>query len=64
MKVIGLEPEFLHKSCTAAKLNGYLAGVGTLEQFELDVAKFQLSDKVADYVRNELKNNYGGNLYC
>lgn len=61
---IGLTPSLLHSSYLAAKLNGYLVGVGGIEQFEEEVDKLGLTEKIADYVRNELIKNKGGNLYC
>lgn len=39
-------------------------GVGGMEQFEEEVDKLGLTEKIADYVRNELIKNKGGNLYC
>ncbi|CAH1155636.1 unnamed protein product [Phaedon cochleariae] len=61
---IGLTPELLQTSHVAARLNGYVAGVGKEEQFEEDVVSFGLPKTVADFVRNQMKENYGGNLYC
>nr|XP_023025535.1 peptide methionine sulfoxide reductase [Leptinotarsa decemlineata] len=59
-----LTPELLQTSHVAARLNGYVAGVGTEEDFEDDVVKLGLPEKVADFVRDQLKDNAGGNLYC
>jgi peptide-methionine (S)-S-oxide reductase len=61
---LGLTPELLQTSHVAARLNGYLVGVGKLEDFEKDVVKLALNDKIASFVRTQLIENEGGNLYC
>lgn len=61
---IGLTPDLLQTSHLAARLNGYLAGVGQLVEFEKDILKFGLPEKVADYVREQWEKNKGGSLYC
>ncbi|KAJ8968520.1 hypothetical protein NQ314_002271 [Rhamnusium bicolor] len=48
----------------AARLNGYLVGVGKEDDYSKDVVKLGLSDKIASYVQRHLKENEGGNLYC
>ncbi|KAJ8966844.1 hypothetical protein NQ317_016224 [Molorchus minor] len=59
-----LTPELLQTSHTAARLNGYLAGVGKEEDFEKDAAKLGLTEKMASYIRRHFKDNFGGSLYC
>ncbi|KAG5887831.1 hypothetical protein JTB14_022689 [Gonioctena quinquepunctata] len=61
---LGLTPELLQTSHVAARLNGYIAGVGKEEDFERDVVKLGLPEKVAKFVRDHLKENAGGSLYC
>lgn len=54
----------LQKSYLATRLNGYLVGVGGLEQFEKELESLGLNGKQAEYVRRELKRNEGGGLAC
>lgn len=54
----------LQTSHLAARLNGYLVGVGGINQFEQEVSKLGLDEKQADYVRRELERNEGGGLAC
>lgn len=54
----------LQTSHLAARLNGYLVGVGGKSQFEEEVGKLGLNEKQADYVRRELERNEGGGLAC
>ncbi|XP_035721565.1 peptide methionine sulfoxide reductase-like isoform X2 [Vespa mandarinia] len=56
--------EILRTSPLAAKLNGYIAGVGSLEQLEKDLPNFGLSDKAAQYIKKYLIKNQGTGLYC
>lgn len=56
--------EMLQKSHLAARLNGYLVGVGGLEQFEKELESLGLNEKQAEYVRRELIRNEGGGLAC
>lgn len=64
MKTIGLNSELLLTSHIAAKLNGYLVGVGGLEQFEKEAIELGLSAKQIEYVRQYLKKNEGAGLSC
>ncbi|KPI97269.1 Peptide methionine sulfoxide reductase [Papilio xuthus] len=61
---IGLDSTKLQTSHLAARLNGYLVGVGGKTQFEKEVAQLGLSEKQAEYVRRELERNEGGGLAC
>ncbi|XP_068618816.1 peptide methionine sulfoxide reductase [Battus philenor] len=61
---IGLDSTKLQTSHLAARLNGYLVGVGGKTQFEQEVVSLGLSEKQAEYVRRELERNEGGGLAC
>ncbi|XP_072378487.1 peptide methionine sulfoxide reductase isoform X1 [Diabrotica undecimpunctata] len=61
---LSLTPALLQKSHAAARLNGYVAGVGTKDELEKDLVKLGLSEKAAELVRNQFKENQGGGLYC
>ncbi|CAH0546460.1 unnamed protein product [Brassicogethes aeneus] len=63
-KDIGLTPELLQSSHIAAKLNGYVAGLGTIEDLEKIAAKYNLTEKITSYVRQQMKENEGGSLFC
>ncbi|KXJ75615.1 peptide methionine sulfoxide reductase [Aedes albopictus] len=63
-KSIGLTPELLHKSHVAARLNGYLIGVGGLDQFEKDTDRLGLNTDQAQYVRDYVRENEGGGIFC
>ncbi|KAL4711990.1 hypothetical protein ACJJTC_003657 [Scirpophaga incertulas] len=61
---LGINAARLQTSHLAARLNGYLVGVGGKAQFEEEVGKLGLSESQADYVRRELERNEGGGLAC
>lgn len=61
---LGLTSELLQKSHIATRLNGYLVGVGILEDIEKDIIKLGLTEKMANYIRTQWKQNEGGSLYC
>ncbi|XP_062559560.1 peptide methionine sulfoxide reductase-like [Armigeres subalbatus] len=63
-KGLELTPELLQTSHVAARLNGYLVGVGGLDQFEEEVEKLGLTPEQAQYVRNYLVQYEGGALSC
>ncbi|KAH0546462.1 peptide methionine sulfoxide reductase [Cotesia glomerata] len=48
----------------ATRLNGYVAGAGTLDQFEQDPVCKQLNEKQYDYIKKCLVENQGTGLYC
>ncbi|XP_031837533.1 methionine sulfoxide reductase A isoform X4 [Nomia melanderi] len=56
--------ETLKTSPLAAKLNGYLAGAGTIEQFEKELPKLGLSEKASRYLQKYVIENQGNGLYC
>jgi len=53
-KSLKLTPEQVLTSSIAAKLNGYVGGYGSVEQFEKDSANWGLSDEQADVVRRKI----------
>lgn len=61
---LGLDSAKLQTSHLAARLNGYLVGVGGRTQFDKEVERLGLDDKQAEYVRRELERNEGGGLAC
>ncbi|XP_055597854.1 peptide methionine sulfoxide reductase-like [Uranotaenia lowii] len=63
-KGIGLKAELLHSSHVAARLNGYLIGVGGLDQFDADAHRLGLSKDQIQYVRDYVRDNEGGGIFC
>lgn len=63
-KTLGLNSKLLLTSHVAAKLNGYLVGVGGLTQFEKEVDSLGLSKSQIEYVRENLIENEGAGLSC
>lgn len=61
---IGLNRTLLQTSHLAARLNGFVVGLGGMEQFEEELQNYGLDDKVANYVRKQLIENKGGTLSC
>ncbi|XP_058832034.1 peptide methionine sulfoxide reductase-like isoform X2 [Topomyia yanbarensis] len=51
---LGLTPDLLMTSHVAARLNGYLAGLGGLEQFEAEADYLGLTEAQIQYVKNYL----------
>ncbi|CAK9830812.1 Peptide methionine sulfoxide reductase [Anthophora retusa] len=56
--------EDLRNSPLATKLNGYIAGAGTIEQFEKDLPTFGLSEKAVQYLQKYMIENQYNGLYC
>jgi len=54
----------LCESPLAAKLNGYIAGAGTLEQFERELPNLGLNEKSVQYLTKYIIENQGSGLYC
>lgn len=51
-----IEPgEDLLNSHVACRLNGYVGGYGTPSAFDQEWEKLGLNEKMADYVRNQMK---------
>lgn len=63
-KGIGLTVELLQSSHVAARLNGYLIGVGGLEQFDKDADRLGLNGEQIQYVRDYVRENEGGGIFC
>ncbi|KAF5269967.1 hypothetical protein FQR65_LT05766 [Abscondita terminalis] len=61
-KVLMLTPELLQKSHVAARLNGYVAGVGTQDALDKDLTSFKLEQKYVDYVKQVFARNKGSGL--
>ncbi|XP_055305557.1 peptide methionine sulfoxide reductase-like [Sitodiplosis mosellana] len=64
VKSLQLNSELLLKSFVAAKLNGYLVGVGGLKQFEKESSELGLSPTQLEYVRKYVIKNAGAGLSC
>lgn len=63
-EAISITPQLLQSSHLAARLNGYLVGVGTDENFKKDIIVIGLSEKILEYVKRNFEKNKGGSLYC
>lgn len=63
-KTLNLDEKLLLSSHVAARLNGYLVGVGGVKQFLDESNSLGLNVAQRDYVRHFAEENEGGNLYC
>lgn len=63
-KTLNLDEKLLQSSHVAARLNGYLVGVGGIKQFLDESNALGLNSAQHDYVRHYCEENEGGNLYC
>lgn len=63
-KALGLTSDLLQKSYIAARLNGYLVGVGGMEQFLKEVDTLGLTKSQIEYVQRYVQENEGGGLFC
>lgn len=63
-KQIGLNSQLLQTSHIAARLNGYLVGVGGVKQFDEEVPNLGLTKEQMEYVRRYVMENEGGGLTC
>ena len=63
-KALKLDSQLLQTSHVAARLNGYLVGVGGMEQFLKEADSLGLTSGMREYVKKELAENEGGSLYC
>lgn len=61
---MALTPELLQTSFVAAKLNGYVAGVGGVKQFLAEADSLGLNESQKEYVQHHVAENEGGGLYC
>lgn len=64
VKSLQLNNELLLKSFVAAKLNGYLAGVVGIEQFEEEASELGLNPSQLEYVKKHVIKNAGAGLSC
>lgn len=56
--------DVLHNSYVAAKLNGYLVGVGSLDQFSSEIENLGLTPTQKEYVKYYMEKNHGQGLFC
>lgn len=63
-KTLNLDEKLLRTSHVAARLNGYLVGVGGIQQYEDEASSLGLNGAQKDYVRHYVEENEGGSLYC
>lgn len=63
-KTLGLNSDLLLTSHVAAKLNGYLVGVGGVKQFKAEVASLGLQESQKDYVLHYVRKNENSGLSC
>jgi len=63
-KQLGLDSKLLQTSHVAARLNGYLAGVSGVKQFEDEAESLGLNKTQIEYALHYIKENEGGSLYC
>ncbi|KAI8037859.1 hypothetical protein M5D96_009360 [Drosophila gunungcola] len=61
---LNLTPKLLQTSYVATKLNGYLAGVGGMEQFKAEVESMGLTPTQRQYCNYHVEQNEGQGLYC
>lgn len=64
VETLGMNAELLQTSHVAAKLNGYLVGVGGVKQFLSEADSLGLNDSQKEYVRHYVEENEGGGLFC
>lgn len=63
-KQLGLNSDLLQTSFVAAKLNGYLVGVGGRKQFDKEAHEFGLTQPQLDYIRRYIEKTEGAGLFC
>lgn len=63
-QTINLDAKLLFTSHVASRLNGYLVGVGGVQQFLDEAANLGLTESQKEYVFHYLEKNEGGTLYC
>lgn len=61
---LSLDSKLLQNSYVATKLNGYLAGIGGLEQFKCEVEEMGLTPSQKEYCNYYIEKNEGQGLYC
>lgn len=63
-ETLGMNAELLQTSYVAAKLNGYVVGVGGVKQFDAEADSLGLNESQKAYVRHHVEQNEGGGLFC
>ncbi|CAO1425617.1 unnamed protein product [Diamesa hyperborea] len=63
-KEIGLSSKLLQTSHVASKLNGYLVGIVSTQQYLEEVKDLGLTQAQIDYVKRYVIENQGGGLSC
>ncbi|XP_031348800.1 peptide methionine sulfoxide reductase isoform X2 [Photinus pyralis] len=63
-KALMLNSQLLQDSHVAARLNGYVAGVGSVVRLNEDLKTFGLPDNLVEYVRKVHQVNKESGLYC
>lgn len=63
-ETLDLTSELLLTSHVAARLNGYLVGVGGIKQFLAEADSLGLNQTQRDYVQHYVEKNEGGGLFC
>lgn len=63
-KTLGLNSDLLLTSFVATKLNGYLVGVGGIQQFDKEAPEFGLNQSQLEYARRYVRKNEGAGLSC
>ncbi|XP_065162405.1 peptide methionine sulfoxide reductase isoform X3 [Atheta coriaria] len=63
-EMLKLSPQLLQTSHIAARLNGYIVGIGKEQHLENELQGFGFNEKMIEYVRKEWHANKGGTLYC
>lgn len=64
IKKLGLNGENLLTSHVAAKLNGYMVGVGGVKQFQQELSNLGLDDGLKEYALHYVKKNENAGLSC
>lgn len=64
VKSLQLNSELLLNSFVTAKLNGYLAGVGGIKQFEEEASELGLNPSQLEYVKKHVIKNANAGLSC
>uniref|UniRef100_A0A1B0F9B2 peptide-methionine (S)-S-oxide reductase n=1 Tax=Glossina morsitans morsitans TaxID=37546 RepID=A0A1B0F9B2_GLOMM len=63
-ETLNLNSKLLKTSYVATKLNGYLVGVGGVEQFKTEVDTMGLTPSQKEYCYHYIEKNEGQGLYC
>lgn len=61
---LGLNSKLLQTSHVAARLNGYLVGVGGVKQFEKEANSLGLTPDQIKYVETYCRKHEGSGLFC